>query len=99
MSASTSFTRTITVGMQYNTECCLFALTSAELPGLFLAGKDPAKLWADVPSTVKAMYLVAYNMQVDVVMEAIPAAGKAEQPFLPLQHATLLKVGPSAVAH
>jgi hypothetical protein len=42
--------------MKYNTECALFALTSAELPGLLLAGKDPAKLWADVPAVIKALY-------------------------------------------
>ena len=99
VSASTSFKRTITVGMQYNPDCCLFALTSAELPGLLLAGKDPAKLWADVAATVKAMYRVAYDMHVDVVMEAIPVAETPEQPFTRLQPTTLFKVEPSAIAH
>jgi hypothetical protein len=96
MSATASFARTITVGMQYNSTCGLFALTSTELPGLLLAGDDPAKLWADVPAVVKAMYKVGYDMDVDVRMEAVPAVESPARAFAPLQQTTLLKVEPRA---
>ncbi len=94
MSASATFKRTLTIGMQYNAACGMFALTSDQLPGLLLAGKDPAKLWDDVPAVVKAMYRVGYNMDVEVIMEAQPRSEGEDLSFVPLQPTTLLKVEP-----
>jgi len=83
------------VGMQYNPACRLFALTSKELPGLLLAGNDPTELWADVPAVVKALYRVGYGMDVQVLMEATPAAEEGKGlSFMPLHPATLVKVEP-----
>jgi len=93
MSASASYAKTIIVGLNYNPSCGLFALTSAQLPGLLLAGKDPQTLWDDVPAVVKAMYRVAYNMKVEVTMDAA-ASDVSEHVFSPLQPSTLLKVEP-----
>jgi hypothetical protein len=94
MSASANYSKTMMVGLQYNSACQLFALTSADLPGLLLAGKDPEKLWADVPAVVKAIYRLGYHMDVDVVMEQ--RRPDEDRPFVPLQPITLLKVEPRA---
>jgi len=93
MSASTIFTKTIVVGLQYNATCGLFSLTSAGLPGLFLAGKDPGKLVEDLPRVIKAIYKVGYDMQVEVVAEGLPQIA-AHNEFMHLPSSTLLKVEP-----
>jgi hypothetical protein len=92
MSGSANYERTISVGMKYNSACGMFALTSPDLPGLLLAGKDPDALWDDVPAVVRALYKVSYNMDVQVVMESRPEVEGLS--FVPLQPATLLKVQP-----
>jgi len=95
MSASTTYAKTIVVGLQYNATCGLFSLTSSELPGLFLAGKDPGKLVEDLPAVIKAMYKVAYDMHVEVVTEGMPKISSHNE-FMQLPSSTLLKVEPLA---
>lgn len=74
----------------------MFAMTSAELPGLFLAGKDPAKLLDDVPAVIKAIYRVGYNMQVEVVMDQSGPFVGAGQDFVHVPSTTFAKVEPLA---
>jgi hypothetical protein len=83
------------IGLQYSPACGLFSLTSPDMPGLLLAGKDPNKLIDDVPAVVKAMYRVGYNMNVEVVMEGQPKHA-APSMFSKLQSSTLVKVEPLA---
>jgi hypothetical protein len=93
MSASTKFAKTVVVELQYNATCGLFSLTSAGLPGLFLAGKDPGKLVEDLPAVIKAIYKVGYDMQVEVVTEGLPQVPSHNE-FMLLPSSTLLKVEP-----
>lgn len=41
-------------------------LTSPDLPGLFLAGKDITDLYADVPNVIKTLFRLNYGMEIDV---------------------------------
>ncbi|MDH5573260.1 MAG: hypothetical protein OEY89_15975 [Gammaproteobacteria bacterium] len=55
-----------------------WVLTSKQLPGLFLSGKDLKTLRADVPNVIKTLYRLNYEMDVDVrlVCEETPATKK-----------------------
>jgi hypothetical protein len=90
VSASCDYSKPIMVGLRYSREAGLFALTSPDLPGLLLAGRDPSQLWADVPAVIKAMYRVGYGMEVEVAIDSIPESDDA---FIPLRP-TLAKVEP-----
>jgi len=92
VSASREFSKRIMVGMRYSQESQLFALTSPDLPGLVLAGRDPAKLWADVPAVIKAMYKVGCSTDIEVQMEPLPGSG--ETSFKPLPPKMLVSVEP-----
>jgi hypothetical protein len=92
MSGSSKFQKTLTVGLSHHATSGLFALTSDDLPGLLLAGKDPAKLWDDVPAVVKALYKVS-GMDVSVEMEPLPADLDDDHlSFNRVHQATFLKV-------
>ncbi len=43
-----------------------WSITSPDLPGLFLAGKDLAKLMNDVPFAIQTLFLLNYKMRVEV---------------------------------
>ena len=43
-------------------------ITSPNLPGLFLAGKDLTKLMEDVPYVIQTLFLLNYKMRVEVTV-------------------------------
>ena len=92
MSATTSYTKTIIVGVQYHATSCLFALTSPQEPGLLLAGKDPSKLLSDVPAVLKALYRVGYNMDVEVTVQSPPIELADDSEFVHVPSPVLAKV-------
>lgn len=51
-----------------------WTITSDELPGLFLAGKDLFSISAEVPEAIKLLFSLNYNMSVDVKMAIDPIA-------------------------
>ena len=64
--ATTGYATIVRVRGAYNPECEVFALTSEELPGLYLAGKNLQALHEDVPSVIKALYKLDCGMDVEV---------------------------------
>jgi len=50
-----------------------WTLTSDNLPGLFLAGRDIGELEADVPDAIRALFHLNYKILVDVEIAVRPA--------------------------
>ena len=44
----------------------MFSVTSRDLPGLFLAGRDLSALVADLPAAIKLLFNLNYQMDVQV---------------------------------
>lgn len=58
-------------------------ITSENLPGLFLAGRDPKALHADLPAVIKTLYKLNYEMDVEVCPAGEPGEGRAKSTVLP----------------
>lgn len=54
-------------------EGCYWVLTSGDLAGFLLCGKDIKKLRADIPVAIKTLFKVNYNMDVEVSALAEPS--------------------------
>lgn len=64
MNATTSFSTIVNVQIEQHQEDKVFALTSKDLPGFFLAGKDLPVLLQDVPAAISVLYKCNYGMDV-----------------------------------
>lgn len=64
--ASTDYARQVSVQLTHNKDWNLFSLTSPELPGLLLAGRDLVALYADVPAVIKGLYKLDCGLDVEV---------------------------------
>lgn len=49
-------------------------LTSADLPGFYLGGKDLSALRSDIPTAIKLLFEKNYDIQVDVRLNIEPIA-------------------------
>jgi len=43
-----------------------WVITSDEVPGMLMAGKDPRSLYADIPNVIKMLYKLNYQLDVQV---------------------------------
>lgn len=87
--ASSMFSRLINLSVEYNPDGC-WAISSPDLPGLVLAGKDIAALLDDVPNAIRLLFKLNYQMDVQVARaeeDGPQKPKKAKQAgFIPLPH-------------
>ena len=65
--------------IQEQKEDGFWTITSEDLPGLFLAGKDLFSISAEVPEAIKMLFSLNHNMAVDVKM-AVDPVGRGVPP-------------------
>ncbi len=77
--ATSEYARIIRLIIDTHDDGC-YAMTSPSLPGLLLAGKDLNALLMDVPSAIKLLYKLNYQMDVDVrpATEELPRTAKTK---------------------
>lgn len=63
--ASHMHTTLITIRVEYHPDG-YWAISSKDLPGLMLAGRDIGPLVEDVPAAIKLLYKLNYQMDVEV---------------------------------
>lgn len=78
--ANTHFTYLINVEADFR-EGEYFVLTSPQLPGLLLSGKDINALREDVPNVIKGLFSLNYKMDVDVRIACEESPTPIEKPF------------------
>lgn len=100
--ASRMYSRIIYVKAEFADAGKCWALSSADLPGLLLAGSDLTALLADLPAAIKLLYRLNYQMDVEVAeadQDGREGAAEREQPakgsFQPLPRA-FVAMGPLA---
>lgn len=71
---SSSYTTLINISLEHDKQG-LWVLTSKDLPGLLLAGKELENLFNDVPNAIKLLYQVNYGMNVSVTPVLDDGAG------------------------
>ena len=64
--ATTDYQKTINIKTKLNRDDGIIVMTSEDLPGLFLAGKNLLALARDLPPAIKALYRLNYEMDVEV---------------------------------
>ena len=83
--ANTHFTYLINIDVDFR-EGEYFVLTSSQLPGLLLSGKDINALREDVPNVIKSLFSLNYKMDVDVRIACEESPMPIEEPFCQHTH-------------
>lgn len=78
----------IDVSIEYHPDGC-WAITSKNLTGMVLAGKDIQALIADVPNAIKLLYKLNFQQTVEVALADDEVGGletEVHSAFIPLPH-------------
>jgi predicted RNase H-like HicB family nuclease len=84
--SSTMKSHLIEVGIEYHPDGC-WAISSKNLPGLVMAGKDIEALIGDLPNAIKLLYKLNYQLDVQVAIAGEDGASLHEErksAFIPL---------------
>lgn len=75
MVASSTYSTVISLHIEANREDGFYAISSKDLPGLVLGGKDLFALLKDVPAAIALLFKLNYGLKVQVT----PADGKIQK--------------------